>query len=719
MTSTHSIETLEAGERPTAAEEEEDKAETDGEEQVLEDVKRKLQASDEELKDEPVATLRMFVVATIFTFAFSFVNQIGNYRAVSFSIDITVAILLSYPVLVALARWIPSYTLKLGRFQLETNPGPLNVREHILLSCAMSDSVSTAYVANTLWFNEVELRQSLGWFGDFLLIAVTKLIGYGLAALFYRFLISTDNMPWPQALYSTEIYTMLHDTGGSRMKLFGLVLVLVAVYTVLPDFLLPGLSSIAILCWFSSSRVAGVLGAGQSGFGILSFDLNISDFTGYFPFLLYVPAWLGMNAVFGEVLWVWVISPLAYFTNWQQSLNIDPMGFGLYTANGTSYPIDELFLDAKWNQGVYDEFGSPYMSGWFAWGYWLGYMSLTGSITHTLCWHWDDLKAAFSRQGRSTMSENAVRMERLYKPLPWLLGLGVTAFVAIVFIAANAIHGVAMPWWAVLVSVLIAAVFVLPIGAIQAVTGNQIGLNVLAEMIGGLMLRHNPVGAILVKVTGYMGMTHALGLIQNLKMAQYMMVDYKVIFAFQFWGTLVTSLADTTAYRMVMDEGLTTGKNPDWNSSSNLKTYKTAAYMWGGIGPWDSWMGPESHYSSIFWSGLALGVVLPPLFYLFYAKLGWRWCKYVHFPMMALMAGYPSTNAWVTTAFIMIFVFQVLIPHYLPKLHGRNSYIIAGGMIGGAGITSFVISMMQGFGHVKLDLPAWTQPDASCMLWKA
>jgi len=270
-------------------------------------------------------------------------------------------------------------------------------------------------------------------------------------------------------------------------------------------------------------------------------------------------------------------------------------------------------MDGTWNQAVYDKYGSPYMSAWFAFGYFFSFMALTGSLTHTLCWNWGDCKAAFSKDARTTASDLAIRMESMYSPLRQRVGALLVAGVGATLVATNMAYGVEMPWWATVVSILLAAFWILPIGAVMAVTGNMLGLNILAEMIGGVMLKHNPNGAILVKVTGYMSMSHALGMIQNLKMGQLLLVDYKVIFGFQLWGTLVTALADAAAYRMVMDAGLTSGDNPEWNSSSNLKTYKTAMYMWGGIGPWDAWMGPKSHYSLIFWSGLAAGLVLPPL----------------------------------------------------------------------------------------------------------
>jgi OPT family oligopeptide transporter len=665
--------------------------------------------------EAPVATLRVFVVSTVLTFAWSFVNQMGNYRRVTFAMDTTVAILVSYPILLGLSKVVPAFKFRLFGIALDTNPGPFNLREHALMSCAMSDAASTAYVANTLWTMENDFGRNLGFFGDFLMIACTKLIGYGLAAFFFRFLIMSSSFPWPTAIYTVEVYSMLHDCARDKLRVFAAVFLACFCYMWLPDFLWPGLSSLAILCWFSQSRTASILGAGTSGFGILSVDLNISDVFGYFPFLLYVPAWLGVNAVIGGMLWAWVVSPILYYTNWQNARNMDPMGFGLYTADGGDYPMLELFgADGTWNQAVYDQHGSPYMSAWFAFGYFFVFMGLTASLTHTLCWHWDDCKAAFSKEARTTVTDLAMRMESLYSPLRRWVGAVLVVIVGAALVATNAAFGVEMPWWAIVVSILLAALWVLPIGAVQAVTGNQIGLNVLAELIGGLMLKHNPNGAILVKVTGYMGTSHALYMIQNFKMGQMLLVDYKVIFGFQVWGTLVTALADATAYRMVMDAGLTSGDNPEWNSSSNLMTYRTSAYMWGGIGPWNAWMGPKSHYGLIFWSGLAAGLVLPPLFYLLHTRLQWRWCKYVHVPMMSLITGYPSTNAWYLTILAMVLAFQVLLPRFAPAFHKKYGYVTVAGLVGGAGIVSFVVAMLTGFGGVDLGLPAWTAADAGC-----
>ncbi len=54
-----------------------------------------------------------------------------------------------------------------------------------------------------------------------------------------------------------------------------------------------------------------------------------------------------------------------------------------------------------------------------------------------------------------------------------------------------------LTWWAFLLAVAISFIFSLPIGIIQAVTNNQIGLNVLTEFIYGYMQPGKPLALML------------------------------------------------------------------------------------------------------------------------------------------------------------------------------------------------------------------------------
>eukprot|EP00127_Corallochytrium_limacisporum_P005581 Clim_evm1s208 gene=Clim_evmTU1s208 len=670
--------------------------------------------------EDLVITFRVIVVGTLLNFLWSYINQIGNYRTVSFSLDSSVAYLFSYVILQWLANVVPSYKLRIGNYSIDTNPGPFGVREHVMVGLVTSDAINGAYVANTLYFMEEKLGQNIGWFGDFMLILCTKMIGYGLAALFYRFLIMARGMPWPTAIYQAEIFKMLHEGSRSRLKIFFLIFVVSLVWMWVPGFFWPGLITVSVLCWIANGQNTSpngplqVMGRGLTqGFGLGTWMFDLSVFTAYYGFLMYVPAWLGYNAVVGGVIFAWIAAPIAYFTNFANSQNFDPKGLGLYLANGTDYPIDLLFNDAlEWQEDVWDTYGFAYLSGFNSIQYFFSFMTLTAAISHTLVWHWDDIVSALGKEDQ-TKSKHAIAMEKLGRAGGVTYWFGVL-FIAVftgAFIGTNYGYGIDMPWWAVIVSVVLAGFFMIPIGAVFAVTGNGIGLNILCEVIGGLMLHHNPNGAILVKVTGFTSMYHALMLVQNMKVCQFFRIHYRKILMVQAWGTLVTALADTTAYRNVMDNHLTDGSNPDWDSTG-LQIYTTASYLWGGIGPYEAWIAPESPYRGLFFGGLVAGLVLPVVFW----SLSRRWSifKKVHVPMMCVMND-PSITSWFLTSFSMVTLFQVIMPKYFPNFYKKNLYISAAGLIAGLGLGSFIIAMITGFGHVSLDnLPEWTNPDAGC-----
>lgn len=49
-----------------------------------------------------------------------------------------------------------------------------------------------------------------------------------------------------------------------------------------------------------------------------------------------------------------------------------------------------------------------------------------------------------------------------------------------------------LPWWGVIIAILLSSILSLPLNLIQAVTGSGFGLNVLAEMIGGFIFPGYP-----------------------------------------------------------------------------------------------------------------------------------------------------------------------------------------------------------------------------------
>ena len=98
-----------------------------------------------------------------------------------------------------------------------------------------------------------------------------------------------------------------------------------------------------------------------------------------------------------------------------------------------------------------------------------------------------------------------------------MLGLG---FVTILAFPTN------LTWWAFLLAVFISTVFSLPIGIIQAITNQQVGLNVITELIIGYALPGKPVAMMMFKTWGYITMAQALQFTSDFKLGHYMKVPY-------------------------------------------------------------------------------------------------------------------------------------------------------------------------------------------------
>jgi hypothetical protein len=60
-----------------------------------------------------------------------------------------------------------------------------------------------------------------------------------------------------------------------------------------------------------------------------------------------------------------------------------------------------------------------------------------------------------------------------------------------------------VPIWGLLLSLAIAAFYIIPTGMIQAITNQQIGLNVISELIAGYAIPGKPLPMMIFKTFGY------------------------------------------------------------------------------------------------------------------------------------------------------------------------------------------------------------------------
>jgi len=60
-----------------------------------------------------------------------------------------------------------------------------------------------------------------------------------------------------------------------------------------------------------------------------------------------------------------------------------------------------------------------------------------------------------------------------------------------------------VPIWGLLLALVIAAFYIIPAGMIQAITNQQIGLNVITELVAGYALPGKPLSLMIFKTFGY------------------------------------------------------------------------------------------------------------------------------------------------------------------------------------------------------------------------
>ena len=88
-------------------------------------------------------------------------------------------------------------------------------------------------------------------------------------------------------------------------------------------------------------------------------------------------------------------------------------------------------------------------------------------------------------------------------------------------------------------------VMTIPIGLIQAVSGTQIGLNVITEFVIGLIIPGQTVAVASFKSMGYNVLIQALSLVGDLKLGHYMHIPPIALVAAQLMGTLLGIIFNT------------------------------------------------------------------------------------------------------------------------------------------------------------------------------
>lgn len=618
----------------------------------------------------PALTFRVWLLGTFFACILASVNTLFTFRTNTFYVNPFIGVLLSYPLGHLMAKYIPRDRYTLFGMSFTLNPGPFSLKEHALIYVYVSTASGPAYALyNTVGQRYQLYQSSLSTPICLLFGIITQCFGYGLAGLCRRYLVRPTAMLWPNNLSTIALLNSLHELDGvgggggrwtmSRFKFFWVAAGCMAAYQLLPSYFMPILMAVSMLCYVapssSSPQLTRMLGSAQpgGGLGMLSLTFDWSIISLHSP--ITTPLWALMNQFGGIWFFMWVLIPILWsvdaFSN-DRLMGTDPFDgpngtrrfpLGqtlnspqLFFANGTRVAALS-FVDPKTlrlNNEFYEEHQPIHITTYFAIEYFASFVVFAATLVHVYLWYGRDIWLRFkAAMGDLDKDDPHSRMMAAYPDVPetWYIGLLIINVIAA--IAVCQWGGFDLPFWGVLLALLLAMVSIIPIGTIQAISGQQVGLNVMSEFLIGLILPGRIAAVMSFKTLSYMAMHQALFLVQDLKLGHYLKISPRAMFTVQLTSTILAVIINIlTAFGIYESFGRSSTDYIDknnkelgfvwtlqssdpprgWNAN-NYIVFLNAGTIWGAIGP-ARFFGPGSPYSSTLY-GFLVGAVLPFVFW--------------------------------------------------------------------------------------------------------
>ncbi|KAJ3214743.1 hypothetical protein HDU67_001282 [Dinochytrium kinnereticum] len=684
----------------------------------------------------PALTFRVWVIGIFFSVILAFVNTLFTFRTNFFSLNPFIAVLVSYPLGSFMAWTLPVgiFTIPFTNVRFQLNPGPFSFKEHTLIYVFTVNAARPAYCLYNIVVQKYILGQpiSIGWCLAF--AVASQCFGYGLAGLTRKFLVRPASMLWPSNLGTIALLRSLHEKEGkddegekkekkgmSRTRFFWFCVLGMAIYQWFPSFIAPALGAISLLCHVApNSQRLKMFGSAKQGLGMLSFTFDWSFITVYSPIV--TPLWAFLNQFVGIWITMWIIIPFLWTSNGfrnDQQIGANPFdganGTGqfplgqalnsptLFDKSGrTLSAIDILTITnhtVTLNEEAYQAVAPVLLTTYFAVQYASYFVMFSAVLCHVWLWYGKDLWYRFKTSMRDLDSDDIhAKMMDVYPEVSNLWYISILVITLGLAIAAGQWGGFDLPWWAVLLSLGLSGVCMIPIGTLEAISGQQIGLNVVSELVIGYILPGRMITVMSFKTLTYISTINGLFLVEDLKLGHYAKVPPRAMFTVQFFSTLMTTIINVLVaigvYEVIGVDRMNNDPPLGW-SPVGYQIFLSAGTIWGGIGP-ARFFGPDSPYQKCLY-GFIIGFIAPLIFWVIHKIHPSGPWHLINVPLLAvfpMQAG--TTRSDLITPLLVAILVNYVVRKYRSEWWQKYAYIMAAAFDTGAAISLTVILMLIG-----------------------
>ncbi|ODN82201.1 OPT family small oligopeptide transporter [Cryptococcus amylolentus CBS 6039] len=710
--------------------------------------------------DESCETIRAYVLGTAVAVVGTGLNVWFGARQPGIYISPFLAQFFSHPVGVALAKFLPKRVFHLRGKTWSFNPGPWTVKEHAIVTMMATVSFPTATaidiviaVRQPIFFNDSDLGNSQGF--RWLVVLSTQFLGLSLAGLSREYLVYPSNMTWPLNLAKLSLFNALHKrkvnedgvvqvvehhhgedpeetdppVNGWKISMFRFCLTATIasfVWFWFTSYIFPSLTYFNWPTWIApnNKKLAIIMGS-MTGLGlnpIPTFDWTYISGAGLTP--LITPWWATLQTLIGSIIGLFVIIGTYWSNTWYSSYLLPNSNqafdrFGAYY-NVTAVLTPDKTLDVE----AYHAYSPIYFGAGYNLVLIAYFASYSAVLTYAVLEHGSQLKHgimtafknAISLVQRGRASEEShdrpqydihYAIMHKYKEVPQFWYLLILVFSVVTGIVMVEVYKTTMPVWGIFLCLLLAFVFLIPGGIIQALSNMQVSLVILAEIIPGVALPGRPYANMLFKLYGWVALVMALLYVQDQKLAHYLHIPPRSTFRTQIWGVLVSSIVSigVMSWQFNAIPDLCEPGQKDLMTCPYYTTFYSSALMFGVVGP-ERMYGAHGLYKWTLFAFLAGAVATVAAFGI---KKVWpnRYTKAVNVPViifgMMYFAPYNISYVWAGVPLAWFFMSHVY--RRFPAWWAKYVYVMSIGATIGCAVSGVVIFFCVTYpGGV---MPAW------------
>ncbi|KAB8298651.1 hypothetical protein EYC80_000829 [Monilinia laxa] len=689
---------------------------------------------------QPALSFRSIVLATVLSGFQAVMYQIYSFKPTSMGvIQGTFIVLIAYFLGKAWtsllprgdkyeARWreqggqgTPPLSIRIISF---FNHGPWNLKEHAI--CAITATSASNAAATITVFAAQDLFYGIPLSATTVILAVISigLFGYGICGILRPIMVWHPESVYWSTLPTVKTLQGLHwqDLKQSKpLRYFWYAFGSMFAYEFLPAYIFPWLNSVSIPCLAAMNATgskAAVLtnlfggATNNEGMGLftLSFDWQyITSFNTSLPLKMQLHTIAGYIVCFAAMLGI-------YYTNaWDSKAQPFMSTTQLRSQNGSRYPTSQVFTEGILNQTALEEYGTPSLTGSFAYAMFMANAAIGALIAHCfLFWGGDVVRAFKSARNGTYEDPHHAYMAKTYKEAPWWWYISILVGSFILGLIVVLKENITLPVWAYIVSLLLGC-FIAPLSNIlYARYGNGIATNNLSKMLAGLMLPGRPVGNMYFAAWSHNVISNTINLSNDLKMGEYLKIPPRVMFITQVYGTILGGFINYVVMISIVNanrELLSTGNGNNSWSGASIQAFNTNAASWA--------LAKELYRSGAKYSIVPLGLVIGAAVVAVHRIVVFLVPKIRGFDLTEInmaqfiqYSGYiPYNQSQTCVIFSQIIagVFtQAYLRNYRPRIFKEYSYLITGAWDGASYTVLFILSFaVFGAGGFSAPFPQW------------